>query len=307
MLCWRVPALIIGVAALAPPALGSSGGPVAYTTYVRFQGLRLVTVNPDGTGSRVLVRGGDPAWSPDRRWLAYTHDYSEIWRGRADGTDAQRMVRARGGRDVEEPSWSPDGRRIAFTFRWSTGWTDIDEVEHSAVYVANRDGSGKRLLRRDALRPAWSPDGRRIAMQTTRGVATIKPNGRAFKVLHRSQRRFPDWGPPRFSPDGRWLLFRSRTPAKQTVAAYRTNLLNMRTGRLRRIPLDAMPGLNRDVTWTPDGKIAFLHKQWSRGRGTSPRRVQLKTIWRDGTNARTLANLKEQPALSSGLSWRPTG
>ncbi len=174
------------------------------------------------------------------------------------------------------------------------------------MYVANRDGSGKRLLRRDALRPAWSPDGRQIAIETREGIATVKPNGHAFNVLHRTQ-EMPA-GPPRFSPDGRWLLFLTWTPDAETISATRTNLVNTRTGRLRQISLEAMPGWPADVTWTPNGKIAFLSHQWSRQGGLTPLvPVQLKTIRRGGTNARTLAELKEWALPGGGLSWRPTG
>jgi hypothetical protein len=42
----------------------------------------------------------------------------------------------------------PNGRQVAFSVRWYTGYED--EIEHSAVYIANRDGSRKRLLRRNA-------------------------------------------------------------------------------------------------------------------------------------------------------------
>jgi hypothetical protein len=66
----RVLALIIGVAAFVPPAFASSGGPVVYTTYT--ERAALATVNADGTNSRVLVLGSDPAWSPSRRWIAFS-------------------------------------------------------------------------------------------------------------------------------------------------------------------------------------------------------------------------------------------
>src|SRR5215213_10738659 len=181
MLRRRVLAFTIGLAALAPPAVASSGGPVAYTTYT--DRATLATVNPDGTDNRVLVAGSDPAWSPHGRWLAYSRDYTEIWRVRADGSHAQRMVGMRD-RAMREPSWSPDGRRIAFTVTWWTGTGDENEVQHSAVYVANRDGSGRRLVRRDASRPAWSPDGRRIAIEAAAGVVVLTPDGR-FAAVHR--------------------------------------------------------------------------------------------------------------------------
>lgn len=299
-----VVALVIGVAVMAvPAAAGSDGGPVVYTTYR--SSAMLATINPDGTGTRVLVPGSGPAWSPDGRWIAYTRDYEEIWRVRPNGTGARRVARWPG-RSVSQPAWSPHGNRIAYAVTWATGEDEFDMVVHAAVYVANRNGSGRRLLCRDASGPAWSPDGRRIAVQTEQGIATVKPNGHAFALLHRVRETLA--GAPRFSPNGRWLLFLTYTSETETTAATRTNLLDMLTGRLRRIPLSAMPGWPADATWTPRGTVAFLVHQWSRHDGLVPLvATQLKTIQRNGTNAQTFANLTEWAFPGAGLSWRASG
>src|SRR4051794_20576783 len=101
MLCWRPLALIISLAAFAPPAFASSAGRVVYATYD--VGATLATVNPDGTDTRVLVPGADPVWSPNGRWIAYTNQYSEIWRVRGDGTHAKPMVGA-DAKQLDEPT-----------------------------------------------------------------------------------------------------------------------------------------------------------------------------------------------------------
>jgi Tol biopolymer transport system component len=293
---WLALALLVIISCVAAGSpWAAAAGPVAYTA---LEG-KLATVNPDGTDYRVLVSGGGPAWSSSGRWIAYAHE-GEIWRIRPDGTGATRVLRFPGG--AADPSWSPAGRRLAFTVELDTG----AEIGPSAVYVAQRDGSGKRMVRRNASQATWSPDGRTIVLRTAKGIATVRPNGNGFGLLRRVTAVIA--GRPQFSPDGRWVLFLTYTREATRIAATRTNLLNVRTGRLRRIPLRMMRGSTSDATWTPRGEIAFLHFEWTRQGGVSPGTpARLKTIRRDGTHPRTLAVLKEWPLGGGGLSWRPTG
>jgi Tol biopolymer transport system component len=299
---WRLLALIISVAVVTPPAFAAGDRRVVYTASTT--GATLTTVNPDGTDTRVLTPGAQPVWSSNGRWIAYTDAYTQIWRVRGDGTGRHVMVRHRD-KQLTEPTWSPTGRRVAYTASWVTG--SEDEVGHVATYIANRDGSHRRILRRDARAPAWSPTGRRIALQAGRWIVTLKPNGRGFTRVHRSPEDF-DGTPPVFSPSGAWLLYLTWTPESEAASPTRMNVLNMRTGALRQLPLDVTPGWPSDVTWTPDGRIAFLHHEWTRDGGLTPlTSVQLRTVRRDGTHQRTLATLTEWALPGAGLSWRSTG
>ena len=73
-------------------------------------------MSADGTGARrltdELAEEGDPAWSPDGRWIAYTTarpgaTIREIWVVRPDGTGRHGVTTL--GATALRPAWSPDG------------------------------------------------------------------------------------------------------------------------------------------------------------------------------------------------------
>lgn len=113
------------------------------------------------------------------------------------------------------PVWSPDGRSIAFEFG-------------PDIYVARRDGSGRRVLVRNAMHPAWAPDGR-IAYTSTRGgnldVMVADTGGGNARRLTRGLGvdETPSW-----SPDGRRIAYTSqRWCSIRTIATCSTQIFVM--------------------------------------------------------------------------------
>ena len=157
-------------------------------------------MNSDGTNGRNLTidmprdfMRGEPAWSPDGQWIAFTQSRGtagpgrgSIWIMRADGTD-KRLVTLHpdNGFDLS-PTWSPDGQRIAF----QRGGIAI-------VTVATGDVSYLDLPGRQT-QPSWSPDGRHIAFawqpsEPGAGVwqlYTVHPDGTGMRLRTTS----PAWG-----------------------------------------------------------------------------------------------------------------
>ena len=112
----------------------------------------IFVVEADGSGRAPARRGGgQPAWSPDGRELAFhrTVDPSEYLNGRpctvrtwvidADGTTSASST-ARDG--CESPRWSPDGTRLAVLHRLDTGGARAD------FHLG--------FVRSSASEPAWS-------------------------------------------------------------------------------------------------------------------------------------------------------
>ncbi len=182
----------------------------------------------------------EPAVSPDGKLVAYTaaeDNRFEIWTAAVNGENP--AFRAVG----REPRFSANGYEIVYTHTDLNGNSDIWKIDI-------RSGSTERVTDADEIDISadWSPDGHSIAFASARGGAislwTIPSSG--GKRL-----RINDGGyAPRYSPDGRSILFWNRQALWST---------DVNGGNPRRIYAE-IPEPTKGV-WSRKGPAFFLDGQ----------------------------------------------
>jgi Tol biopolymer transport system component len=245
---------------------------------------QLYTIGADGGGLRKLVSGctrrrclGDDwgSYSPDGRQIAFVRAYKPLIHKRfnqyeqADFPKAVDLmvVSAKGGapRVVRHFSsdpllgegglaWSPDGSRIAFalgTLKHPNKHTHIS----TALFVANADGSGQRMITPWALgaaNPDWAPDGSRIAFNSEGGhspnIYAVRPDGSGLRRLLAGNHR-GGVGPassPTWSPDGTKIVF---TAPPKLGSYIRTDVYVMNADGRNVQPLVASPRMETNAAW----------------------------------------------------------
>jgi hypothetical protein len=142
-------------------------------------------------GELVQVSDGDdselaPAWSPDRRHIAFQSNREGNWDvyvASADGSDVGRVTEE----DAQEgePRWSPSGRKLAFT-------------RDGEIYVLSTKGAITRKEAGPGDWPTWSPDGKSLAYEVPfgghHGIVVARP-GQSLHEYGTPEHRHPAWGP----------------------------------------------------------------------------------------------------------------
>jgi len=226
-------------------------------------------------------------------------------------------------RTVSDPQISPDGTRVAYVV--TTADQEADQFR-SHLWIAPLDGSAPpRQLTRGAHRntqPRWSPDGRLLAFTSTRPgegeqpKSEAKPRSQVWIIGETGEpyqftRATLGADTPAWSPDGRWLLYCTRTrtegetkrpddrsPAEKNAPRiirdllYRFDGVGQFTGEWNHIwiaPLDAEAGEPRQLTtgdvhdneptWLPGGQqIVFTATRGERRGKTFQRDLWLATV-----------------------------
>jgi len=156
----------------------------------------------------------DLAFSPDGKRLALTivdGTRSDIWVYEWERDTLTRLTFA--GEANSRPVWTPDGQRIAYS---------SEEKGGANLWWIRADGAGdaQRLTESKSTQYAlsWSPDGKVLALSqnagTGLGILTLPIEGNEKSGWKPGEPKpfvnsaFTE-GMPAFSPDGRWLAYRS--------------------------------------------------------------------------------------------------
>ena len=257
----------------------------------QFVGQLWVAERQGGT-PRQLTRhekgAGQPQWSPDGQWLAFTSsregDRAQIFVMRPDGGEAVRLTASESA--VQGFQWSPDGRSIAFTAADPDGARRKDRAaaygnfevvrrDYAHVHLSTIDvaaalaapQAGRRRTSGSTLSVQgfdWHPDGTRIAFAATvnpdliQGVTAdlylvrLAAGEGRDSVLTLVSRPGPE-GNPVWSPDGRQLAFTTFEGKTSYFALNnRIGVVDAAGGTPRTVPTTFDENLSL-IAWTPGG------------------------------------------------------
>jgi len=154
-----------------------------------------------------------PSFSPDGAQIAYSSDRGgrfEIY-VRQLAAGGREIQITSDGQDNLHPAWSPDGREIAYVSRGRPG-----------IWLMPALGGTPRRLTDFGSRPAWSPDGTTLVFQSSgptdlsASAPAAAPPSSLFLVPASGGTPLPltrpgspegGHGAPRFSPDGKTIVF----------------------------------------------------------------------------------------------------
>jgi hypothetical protein len=161
---------------------------------------------------------GEPRFSPDGRRLALTVSSSSGTNIFSYDLQRETMTQLTFGGHADVPVWTPDGRHMVFT-------SGSDYV----IWWIRADGSGEPQRIIEAKNPvpwSFSPDGRRMAYRESHSdgidILTLpldtsdpdhpKPGNPEPFLETPSDKRVP-----MFSPDGRWIAYRSNESGRSEI------------------------------------------------------------------------------------------
>ncbi len=264
---------------------------IAYVTAAgtgRKRLFQVIVADADGANPVTVASSREPllspAWSPDRKRLAYVgfeKGRSAIYIHTLATGELRKLTFERGINGA--PAWSPDGRTLAVTMSFES---------NPDIYLVNVDsGKRQRLTEHYAIdtEPAWSPDGREIAFTSDRGgqpqIYTVSSSGGAARRLtfEGRQNLCAD-----YSPDGGSMAL-----INADEGVYRVGVLDLKTRSLRILsdgPLDESP------SFAPNGAMLIYAAQ---GRKSA----ELATVSVDGRTRQRLTQAGDvrEPA------WSPIG
>ena len=186
------------------PTWAPDGQRIAYHAEMPQWSIQTGTIHGIGGIQVALARvqGGNPSWSPDGKEIAFVAGESRRIYIAELPTRTKRVFLPNERPWMYFPAWSPDGEKLAFS------WYAQGLGNKSALFVANRDGSGLKQIGKPAFNiftPAWSPDGEKLvyveaAIEGDRQIVTVDLRTRRKQQLtRRGWSVTPSWFNPAFT------------------------------------------------------------------------------------------------------------
>ncbi len=200
------------------------------------------------------------AWTPDSHEIVYASDRFDgygnlrLWRVPLSGGSSV-LIPTRGDRDVF-PTITPDGQRLAYaegTMVRNSFW------RHGIAEAGTPEAAPERLIYSSAkeISAEYSPDGTRIVFNSRRSghdeIWVCERDGR--NPVQLTFFGGPRTGTPRWSPDGRSIVFDSWFEGPRA----RVYVLSAEGGTPRRVLPDSVHG--GEPFWSRDGEWIYFRSQ----------------------------------------------
>ncbi len=184
--------------------MSTSGGELQRLSILPSAGMVPASLSPDGSELLVIDGQGSPprgplwaipvlgvsprrlgdtvgetaAWSPDGKMLVYS-DLSGLYVAKADGTEARKLLDAKG--DIKNVSWSPDSSRLQFDVTESVG-----SRGHQVLWETSAAGTGLHPMTpgwhdsADECCGKWTADGEYFVFQSEGQIWALPRGGGLF-------------------------------------------------------------------------------------------------------------------------------
>ena len=220
------------------PRWSPDGKRLAYTT-----GGQVWTMKPDGDDRKEIIKissgAGGPVWSPDGKWIAFGSDvYPECKTDECNKAEDEKADKSKVKAHVTE--------RLLFKH-----WVEWRDRKRTHVFViASNGGAARDVTPGDFDSPpyaaasgvdyAFSPDGSSLAyiknpdkveaISTNSDIYVLPLNGGSAKNITAGMNGYD--ASPVYTPDGKYLLFRSQATPKFEADRWRIMRYNIQTGEI---------------------------------------------------------------------------
>jgi Tol biopolymer transport system component len=243
------------------PAFSPDGKQLAFARAVTFPATDLYVLPLSGGQPRRLTFDGltieGLTWTADSREIIFSSrrggGINSLWRLPVSGGNAERVSTI--GKDAISPALSPRDSRLAYTQDlddmniWSLGLDATRRVISKAQIIAStfRDSD-----------PDYSPDALKIAFMSGRsggyGIWVCSSDGTNPRLLFDGNPYVT--GSPRWSPDGRWIAFDSRSNDPAKAGKPEICIINAEGGQLRHLTTHPAGGVA--PSWSRDGRWVYF-------------------------------------------------